>query len=40
MRKAQILWLGATTVAIGSLLLTLQTRPTNDRGALRRRRRA
>ena len=27
MRKAQIFWLGATTVAIGSLLLTLQTRP-------------
>src|SRR3954464_512332 len=27
MRKAQILWLGATTVAIGSLLMTLHTRP-------------
>ena len=27
MRKAQILWLGATMVAIGSLLITLQTRP-------------
>src|SRR3954471_804686 len=27
MRKAQILWLGATTVAIGSLLLTLHTGP-------------
>ena len=27
MRKTRILWLGATTVAIGSLLLTLQTRP-------------
>src|SRR3954447_5385109 len=27
MRKAQILWLGATTVAIGTLLLTLHTRP-------------
>ena len=27
MRKAQILWLGATTVAISSLLVTLQTRP-------------
>src|SRR4051794_14817586 len=27
MRKAQILWLGATLVAIGSLLLTLHTRP-------------
>src|SRR5690349_19528572 len=27
MRKAQILWLGATMVATGSLLLTLQTRP-------------
>jgi photosystem II stability/assembly factor-like uncharacterized protein len=27
MRKTQILWLGATTVAIGSLLLMLQTRP-------------
>jgi photosystem II stability/assembly factor-like uncharacterized protein len=27
MRKARILWLGATTVAIGSLLLTLHTRP-------------
>ena len=30
----RILWLGATTVAIGSLLMTLQTRPerrdTND----------
>src|SRR5688500_18835396 len=27
MRRARILWLGATTVAIGSLLITLQTRP-------------
>src|SRR4051812_32798528 len=27
MRKAQILWLGATMVAIGSLLIALQTRP-------------
>jgi hypothetical protein len=27
MRKGHILWLGATLVAIGSLLLTLQTRP-------------
>src|SRR5688572_27102853 len=27
MRITGILWLGATTVAIGSLLLTLQTRP-------------
>jgi hypothetical protein len=27
MRTAHILWLGATTVAIGALLLTLQTRP-------------
>ena len=27
MRKAQILWLGATMVAIGTLLLTLHTRP-------------
>src|SRR5688500_865782 len=27
MRNAHILWLGATTVAIGMLLLTLQTRP-------------
>src|SRR5690348_16848098 len=27
MRNAQLLWLGATTVAIGILLLTLQTRP-------------
>src|SRR5688572_6041760 len=26
-RGPRILWLGATTVAIGSLLLTLQTRP-------------
>src|ERR687898_1247194 len=26
MRRARILWLGATTVAIGSLLMTLQTR--------------
>src|SRR5215212_1038544 len=27
MRKAHILWLGGTTVAIGSLLMTLHTRP-------------
>src|SRR3954466_11793798 len=27
MRKAQLLWLGATMVAIGSLLITLRTRP-------------
>src|SRR3954469_14654407 len=27
MRKAHILWLGGTTVAIGSLLITLHTRP-------------
>src|ERR671915_851092 len=27
MRRPRILWLGATTVAIGSLLMTLQTRP-------------
>jgi hypothetical protein len=30
MRKARLLWFGATTVAIGTLLLTLKTRP--DRG--------
>ena len=35
MRKAQILWLGATMVAIGTLLLTLQTRP--ERGDTRER---
>ena len=27
MRNAQFFWIGATTVAIGSLLLTLQSRP-------------
>jgi hypothetical protein len=30
MRIARILWLGATTLALGGLLLTLQTRPERD----------